>query len=103
MPISVRCACGQQFAVKEELAGRTLACPKCNGPLAIPAAPVEAVDLGMAPLASADSSLDALLQPDSLQMTSHARVLTTETAAAPSAPAALPKEIKQSALGVASF
>jgi hypothetical protein len=38
MPIKVTCACGQSFAAKDELAGRTVKCPKCGRPLAIPAA-----------------------------------------------------------------
>lgn len=38
MPIKVTCACGQSFAAKDELAGRTVKCPKCSQPLAIPAA-----------------------------------------------------------------
>lgn len=37
MPIKVTCACGQSFAAKDELAGRTVKCPKCSRPLAIPA------------------------------------------------------------------
>jgi hypothetical protein len=46
MPIKVQCACGAAFAAKDELAGRTVKCPKCQQPLAIPAAgaaPVAAV------------------------------------------------------------
>ncbi len=38
MPIKVTCACGQSFAAKDELGGRTVKCPKCSRPLAIPAA-----------------------------------------------------------------
>jgi hypothetical protein len=37
MPIKVQCACGAAFAAKDELAGRTVKCPKCQQPLAIPA------------------------------------------------------------------
>lgn len=36
MPIKVTCACGAAFAAKDELAGRTVACPKCQQPLTIP-------------------------------------------------------------------
>jgi ssDNA-binding Zn-finger/Zn-ribbon topoisomerase 1 len=36
MPIKVTCACGQSFAAKDELAGRTVKCPKCSRPLVIP-------------------------------------------------------------------
>jgi len=44
MPIRVQCACGAAFAAKDELAGRTVKCPKCQQPLPIPAggAPVAA-------------------------------------------------------------
>ncbi|MDX1943809.1 MAG: hypothetical protein SFU86_00260 [Pirellulaceae bacterium] len=38
MPIKVACACGAAFAAKDELAGRTVKCPKCQQPLKIPAA-----------------------------------------------------------------
>jgi hypothetical protein len=36
MPIKVACGCGAAFAAKDELAGRTVACPKCKQPLTIP-------------------------------------------------------------------
>jgi hypothetical protein len=35
MPIKVTCTCGAAFAAKDELAGRTVACPKCKQPLTI--------------------------------------------------------------------
>ncbi len=38
MPIKVSCTCGAAFAAKDELAGRTVACPKCQQPLTIPGA-----------------------------------------------------------------
>jgi hypothetical protein len=43
MPIKVSCTCGAAFAAKDELAGRTVACPKCQQPLTIPggAAPAQ--------------------------------------------------------------
>ncbi|MCE9528414.1 MAG: hypothetical protein K8R36_20410 [Planctomycetales bacterium] len=43
MPIKVSCSCGAAFAAKDELAGRTVACPKCKQPLTIPsgAAPAQ--------------------------------------------------------------
>jgi hypothetical protein len=37
MPIKVSCSCGANFAAKDELAGKTVKCPKCKQPLAIPA------------------------------------------------------------------
>ena len=36
MPIKVSCSCGAAFAAKDELAGKTVKCPKCQQPLAIP-------------------------------------------------------------------
>lgn len=51
MPIKVACACGAAFAAKDELAGRTVACPKCKQPLKI-AAPQPAAPA--APHANAD-------------------------------------------------
>jgi hypothetical protein len=42
MPISVACSCGQKITAKNELAGKTVKCPKCNQPLKIPAAKSEA-------------------------------------------------------------
>ena len=36
MPIAVACSCGQKFAAKDELAGKTVKCPKCQKPLKIP-------------------------------------------------------------------
>jgi len=38
MPIKVQCACGAAFAAKDELAGKTVKCPKCKKPLKIGAA-----------------------------------------------------------------
>jgi hypothetical protein len=38
MPIKVTCQCGQSFAAKDELAGKTVKCPKCTKPLRIPEA-----------------------------------------------------------------
>ncbi len=35
MPIKVSCPCGQQFAAKDELAGKVVKCPKCQQPLTI--------------------------------------------------------------------
>ncbi len=36
MAISVRCQCGQQLQAKDQLAGKTVKCPKCQQPLRIP-------------------------------------------------------------------
>ena len=38
MPIKVQCGCGAAFAAKDELAGKTVKCPKCQKPLKISAA-----------------------------------------------------------------
>ena len=53
MPIKVACACGAAFAAKDELAGRTVKCPKCAQPLTIPAGG------GAAPKAPAGASKPA--------------------------------------------
>ncbi len=37
MPIKVTCRCGQQFAAKDELAGKVVKCPKCQESLKIAA------------------------------------------------------------------
>jgi ssDNA-binding Zn-finger/Zn-ribbon topoisomerase 1 len=39
MALQVTCQCGQRFAAKDEMAGRTVRCPKCKEPLTIPASP----------------------------------------------------------------
>lgn len=39
MPISARCPkCSAAFRVKDEYAGKRTKCPKCGGPMSIPAA-----------------------------------------------------------------
>jgi hypothetical protein len=53
MPIKVVCACGAAFAAKDELAGRTVKCPKCQQPLAIRAAAAPAAPAAKAPAAKA--------------------------------------------------
>jgi hypothetical protein len=37
MPIRFRCDCGQALGVKDELAGRRVRCPACEGVLTVPA------------------------------------------------------------------
>jgi hypothetical protein len=54
MPIKVACKCGAAFAAKDELAGRTVACPKCKQPLKIQAAQPAAAAAPAAPHANAD-------------------------------------------------
>lgn len=36
MPIPVKCQCGAGFAANDQLAGKTVQCPKCKNPLTIP-------------------------------------------------------------------
>ncbi len=36
MPIRVVCSCGKRLAIKEELAGRRVRCPTCQGVVAVP-------------------------------------------------------------------
>lgn len=40
MPLHVACRCGAQFAARDDLAGKTVACPACGGALSIPAIPI---------------------------------------------------------------
>ncbi len=42
MAIAVSCRCGKQFKVKDELAGKSVRCPACKGPLRIGEAPAAA-------------------------------------------------------------
>jgi DNA-directed RNA polymerase subunit RPC12/RpoP len=42
MAIAVVCSCGQRFNARDDLAGKTVKCPKCEKPLKIPAAGVAA-------------------------------------------------------------
>ena len=43
MPIKITCQCGQRFAAKERLAGRTVKCPKCGEPLIVPQSQDQAI------------------------------------------------------------
>jgi hypothetical protein len=36
MPIRVKCRCQQQFDARDDLAGKTVRCPKCGSPITIP-------------------------------------------------------------------
>lgn len=58
MSIKVSCQCGQQFAAKDELAGKVVKCPKCQQPLKV-GSPTAALQAG-APLA-APSAVASLL------------------------------------------
>lgn len=49
MPIKVACQCGQAFAIKDEMAGKTLKCPKCQQPLKVPARAAAAARPAAAP------------------------------------------------------
>ncbi len=44
--ISVECVCGNRFKAKPELSGKTVNCPVCQSPLAIPVAKVPAPGIG---------------------------------------------------------
>ncbi len=65
MPIKVSCQCGQQFAAKDEMAGKVVKCPKCQQPLKIgpPAAvgPTPAAGPRAPAAASAPSAVAELL------------------------------------------
>ena len=51
MPIKVVCQCGASFAAKDEMAGKTVRCPKCQQPLKIPAPGGQAKPAAPAPAA----------------------------------------------------
>lgn len=36
MPITAVCACGKQYSLKDEFAGKTIKCPACQGTFAVP-------------------------------------------------------------------
>jgi hypothetical protein len=65
MPIKVTCRCGQQFAAKDELAGKVVKCPKCKEPLKVgetPSKPKGAESgAGTQPGVAAPSAVAALL------------------------------------------
>jgi hypothetical protein len=52
MSTAVVCSSGRTLAVTEKHAGKTLKCPGCGGPVAVPAAGGEGARLGMAPAAA---------------------------------------------------
>lgn len=39
MPVTVNCACGASYNLKDEYAGQRLACPRCGAAIAVPALP----------------------------------------------------------------
>ncbi len=57
MPISVVCQCGAKLNAKDELAGRSVKCPKCSQSIKIPAAGAEK------PAASAAAPADKAAKP----------------------------------------
>ena len=70
MPIKVTCTCGAAFAAKDELAGRTVACPKCKQPLTIPggAAPAQQVSRpAPAPQAAPDPAAPSIFDEAGLK------------------------------------
>jgi len=60
MTIQVACPCGASFAAKDELAGRSVRCPKCQQPLKIPAR------AAAAPVAAAKTALDDLFDEEGI-------------------------------------
>ncbi len=61
MPIKVTCRCGQQFAAKDELAGKVVKCPKCQESLKIGASPAKPTGTGPTAQAAAPSAVAKLL------------------------------------------
>lgn len=56
MEIPVSCTCGKSFKAKPTLAGKTVACPSCKSPIAIPAAAAPAPPSNPVPAAPAPPS-----------------------------------------------
>jgi hypothetical protein len=81
MPIAVQCKCGKAFRAKDELAGKTVRCPGCQQPLAIPsAAPAPARTAAPAAKAAASKASDeALLKVEEAR---RKRAVDAETEAA---------------------
>jgi hypothetical protein len=48
MPILVDCACGRDFRIKDELAGKKVRCPECKSILAVPE-PVDGAEIEFEP------------------------------------------------------
>jgi hypothetical protein len=44
MPITLSCSCGKVFTLKDELAGRRIRCPACQGVMEVPAPEEEMVE-----------------------------------------------------------
>jgi len=61
MPIKVTCRCGQQFAAKDELAGKVVKCPKCKESLKIGASPAPQTGGAAGSQAAAPSAVAKLL------------------------------------------
>jgi heme/copper-type cytochrome/quinol oxidase subunit 3 len=61
MPIKVTCRCGQQFAAKDELAGKVVKCPKCQESLKIGASPAPQTGGAVGSQAAAPSAVAKLL------------------------------------------
>jgi hypothetical protein len=58
MPIRVKCVCQQQFDAPDNLAGKTVKCPKCASPIVIPS---RAVAMAARPVAPPISPIASLL------------------------------------------
>jgi len=81
MPIKVTCTCGAAFAAKDELAGKTVKCPKCQQPLTIPggaaaqkAAPVQRPATA-APQPAADSSAPNIFDEAGIKAKQHTGIV----------------------------
>jgi uncharacterized Zn finger protein (UPF0148 family) len=71
MPIKVSCTCGASFAAKDELAGKTLPCPKCRQPLAIPGGATPAQRKAPAPQSAADLSAPTIFDDAGMKARQH--------------------------------
>ena len=68
MPITVKCECGKQASVRDELAGKAIKCPECGKPVKVPARPGSSAAPGKAKPAAAPiaGALDDLLAEEGM-------------------------------------
>jgi hypothetical protein len=85
MPIAVSCGCGRSLRIKDELAGRKIRCPSCQGEVAVPR-PQAAVDEDDVPVATVVE--DAPAEPAARRMDTRQLKSGADTGIQPSRPTA---------------
>ncbi|MEM9369327.1 MAG: hypothetical protein AAGD07_25385 [Planctomycetota bacterium] len=73
MPIALKCECGKQLKVRDELAGKAIKCPACQQPVRVPAAgkavpaqPATRTRPAPAPAPTAGGDLDSLFAEEGM-------------------------------------